>query len=144
MENFTPYSALAGGGLIGLSAGLLWLFNGRVAGISGITGGLFSSRGRDIGWRLCFLAGLLLGPLMFRAVGDETASLHISPSLAVLSIAGLLVGYGTGLGNGCTSGHGICGLTRLSPRSVAATLTFMIVAAVTVYIVRHWPGAGSW
>ncbi|WP_442498009.1 YeeE/YedE family protein [Methylobacter sp. sgz302048] len=144
MENFTPYSALAGGGLIGLSAGLLWLFNGRVAGISGITGGLFSSRSRDIGWRLCFLAGLLLGPLMFRAVGDETASLHISPSLAVLSIAGLLVGYGTGLGNGCTSGHGICGLTRLSPRSVAATLTFMTVAAVTVYIVRHWPGAGSW
>ncbi|MGJ0430905.1 YeeE/YedE family protein [Methylobacter sp.] len=144
MENFTPYSALAGGGLIGLSAGLLWLFNGRVAGISGITGGLFSSRSRDIGWRLCFLAGLLLGPLIFRIVGDETASLHISPSLAMLSIAGLLVGYGTGLGNGCTSGHGICGLTRLSPRSVAATLTFMTVAAVTVYIVRHWPGAGSW
>jgi uncharacterized membrane protein YedE/YeeE len=143
MENFNPYSAMAGGGLIGLAAGLLWLFSGRIAGISGIMGGLFSSWSRDTGWRLCFLAGLLMGPLMLRGVNGESAAIHINPSLALLSIAGLLVGYGTGLGSGCTSGHGICGLTRLSRRSIAATLTFMTVAAATVYITRHWLGAGS-
>ncbi|MCL7422915.1 MAG: YeeE/YedE family protein [Methylobacter sp.] len=143
MENFTPYSAMAGGGLIGLAAGLLWLFNGRIAGISGIMGGLFSPWSRDTGWRLCFLAGLLMGPLMLRGVNGESAAIHINPSFVLLSIAGLLVGYGTGLGSGCTSGHGICGLTRLSRRSVAATLTFMTVAAATVYIMRHWLGAGS-
>jgi len=142
MENFTPYSALAGGALIGLSAAFLMLLNGRIAGISGIIGRVLPPHQHgDIGWRLFFLTGLLLGPLSSRLVDGNVANIRMDTPLPVLVIAGLLVGYGTGLGGGCTSGHGICGLARLSPRSAAATLTFMVVAGITAYIVRHWIGA---
>ncbi|MDD5412703.1 MAG: YeeE/YedE family protein [Methylobacter sp.] len=141
MENFTPYSALVGGALIGLSAALLMLLNGRIAGISGIIGRALPPHQRgDIGWRLFFLTGLLLGPLSSRLVVGNSDNIRIDTPLPVLIIAGLLVGYGTSLGSGCTSGHGVCGLARLSPRSAAATLIFMFVAGITVYIVRHWIG----
>ena len=142
MENFTPYSALAGGALIGLSAALLLLLNGRIAGISGIIGRALPPHQRgDVGWRLFFLAGLLFGPLILRLADGNVANIGIDTPWPILIIAGLLVGYGTGLGNGCTSGHGVCGLARLSPRSAAATVVFMAVAGITVYIVRHWLGA---
>ena len=141
MENFTPYPALAGGALIGLSASLLMLLNGRIAGISGIIGRALPPHQRgDIGWRLFFLTGLLLGPLSSRLVVGNSDNIRIDTPLPVLIIAGLLVGYGTSLGSGCTSGHGVCGLARLSPRSAAATLIFMFVAGITVYIVHHWLG----
>jgi len=142
MENFTPYSALAGGALIGLSAALLMLLNGRIAGISGIIGRALPPYQRgDAGWRLFFLAGLLLGPLISKLVDGNAVDLRMDAPWPVLIVAGLLVGYGTSLGGGCTSGHGVCGLARLSPRSAAATVIFMAVAGMTVYIVRHWIGA---
>jgi len=141
MENFTPYSALIGGALIGLSAALLLFLNGRIAGISGIVGkALFPEQRGDVSWRMYFLAGLLLGPLISRLIDGNAVLFRIETSLPVLVIAGLLVGYGTSLGGGCTSGHGICGLARFSPRSALATVVFMDVAAMTVYIVRHWIG----
>jgi len=141
MENFTPYSALIGGALIGLSAALLLFLNGRIAGISGIVGkALFPEQRGDVSWRMYFLAGLLLGPLISRLIDGNAVLFRIETSLPVLVIAGLLVGYGTSLGGGCTSGHGICGLARLSPRSALATVVFMVVAGMTVYIVRHWIG----
>ena len=141
MENFTPYSALIGGALIGLSAALLLFLNGRIAGISGIVSkALFPEQRGDMGWRLFFLVGLVLGPLVSRLIDGNAVLFRIETSLPVLVIAGLLVGYGTGLGGGCTSGHGICGLARLSPRSALATVVFMVVAGMTVYIVRHWIG----
>lgn len=120
------------------------LLNGRIAGISGIIGKALPPYHRgDIGWRLFFLTGLLLGSLGSRLVEGNAGNIHIDTSLPVLAIAGLLVGYGTGLGGGCTSGHGVCGLARLSARSAAATLVFMIAAGITVYIVRHWIGTGD-
>ena len=141
MENFTPYSALIGGALIGLSAALLLFLNGRIAGISGIVGkALFPEQRGDVSWRMFFLAGLLLGPLVSRLIEGNAVLFRIETSLPVLVIAGLLVGYGTSLGGGCTSGHGICGLARLSARSALATVVFMVVAGMTVYIVRHWIG----
>ena len=141
MENFTPYSALIGGALIGLSAALLLFLNGRIAGISGIVGkALFPEQRGDVSWRMYFLVGLLLGPLVSRLIDGNAVLFRIETSLPVLVIAGLLVGYGTSLGGGCTSGHGICGLARLSPRSALATVVFMVVAGMTVYIVRHWIG----
>jgi uncharacterized membrane protein YedE/YeeE len=144
MENFTPYSALAGGALIGLASALLMLLIGRIAGISGIIGNVFPPyKSGDVGWSLFFLVGLLLGPLSSRLIDSNSADIRIDTPLPVLIIAGLLVGYGTGLGGGCTSGHGVCGMARLSPRSIAATLVFMIVAGITVYIVRHVVGAGN-
>jgi uncharacterized membrane protein YedE/YeeE len=144
MENFTPYSALAGGALIGLASALLMLLIGRIAGISGIIGNAFPPYKRnDVGWSLFFLVGLLLGPLSARLIDGNVTDIRIDTPLPVLIIAGLLVGYGTGLGGGCTSGHGVCGLARLSPRSLAATLVFMIVAGITVFIMRHVVGAGD-
>ena len=141
MENFTPYSALIGGALIGLSSALLLFLNGCIAGISGIVGkALYPEQRGDVGWRMFFLAGLVLGPLVLRLINGNAVLFHIETSLPVLVIAGLLVGYGTSLGGGCTSGHGICGLARLSPRSALATVIFMVVAGMTVYIVRHWIG----
>ena len=141
MENFTPYSALIGGALIGLSAALLLFLNGRIAGISGIVGkALYPEQRGDVGWRMFFLAGLVLGTLVLRLINGNAVLFHIETSLPVLVIAGLLVGYGTSLGGGCPSGHGICGLARLSPRSALATVIFMVVAGMTVYIVRHWIG----
>ncbi len=140
MSNFTPMAALLGGALIGGAALLLWLGLGRVAGIAGILGGLARARGAEAGWRLAFLAGLVLAPLAFVLLGGAVPAPRIEASAPVLVLAGLLVGFGTRLGNGCTSGHGVCGVARLSLRSVAATLVFMVVAALTVFVRRHLVG----
>ena len=137
MENFTPVSALAGGVLIGIAAsGLLWL-NGRLAGISSILGGLVRPQPGETTWRLLFLAGLILGTLIYQMAGGDVSAISIDTGMPVLIAAGLLVGIGTRVGGGCTSGHGVCGLARLSPRSLAATCTFMVTAGLTVYVVRH-------
>jgi uncharacterized protein len=135
--NFTPTSALLGGALIGLSAALFVLLSGRIAGISGIVGGLLQ-RGKpgDAGWRFAFVAGLLLAPTLYQLVATMPES-RIDADIATLIIAGLLVGFGSRLGNGCTSGHGVCGLSRLSLRSLGATLTFMATGFITVYVLRH-------
>jgi uncharacterized membrane protein YedE/YeeE len=139
MESFTPLSALAGGALIGLAAVVLMAANGRIAGISGILGGAIDGAGRDRDWRIAFLAGLVAGPLLLMPTGlvPETT---ITSSVPLLVVAGLLVGVGTAVGSGCTSGHGVCGLARLSPRSLVATLTFMAVAGAVVFVVRHVVG----
>ena len=128
MENFTPYTALIGGGMIGLGALILFVFSGRIAGISGIaSSALFSSDGRS--WRLAFLAGVIAGPLLVGALITDFS--YSTPELSwQVVVAGLLVGVGTGWGSGCTSGHGICGISRLSPRSVTATLMFMLSGVV--------------
>lgn len=133
----TVLAPLAGGALIGGSAALLLLGNGRIAGISGILGGLLGPFGRDTAWRAVFLVGLLLGPVLYRGLAGHWPAVRIEASWPVLAVAGLLVGYGTRLGSGCTSGHGVCGLARLSPRSFAAVAIFMAAAAITVFLVRH-------
>jgi len=137
MENFTPLSALIGGALIGISASLLLWLNGRVAGISGIVSGLLSPSKDEIAWRALFLLGLVGGVAVYRLAGGELQSIDINPSILILLIGGLLVGLGTGIGGGCTSGHGVCGVARLSPRSIVATLVFLGVAGVTVFVARH-------
>ncbi|WP_415811108.1 YeeE/YedE family protein [Litorimonas haliclonae] len=141
MENFTPISASIGGVLIGLSAVLLMGSAGRIAGISGILGGLFSSTKADRGWRIAFLAGLVLGPFLAALWKAEFLSVNFPVTGPLLVIAGVLVGLGTQIGGGCTSGHGVCGNARLSMRSVIATLTFMTTGVVTVFILRHVVGA---
>ena len=134
--HFTPWSALAGGVAIGVAAAMLLLLNGRVAGISGIVGGLlWPSRG-DMAWRFAFIAGLLLAPVAVRLAAALPAP-TIDASYPVLLLAGVLVGAGTRYGSGCTSGHGVCGLSRLSPRSLAATVAFMLAGFATVFVVRH-------
>lgn len=140
MENFTPISALAGGALIGVAAVILMLFSGRIAGIAGIVGGLFGSDWREMGWRLAFVLGLVAGPYLVMLAGGAIPDVDIAASLPVVVAGGVLVGFGTRLGNGCTSGHGVCGLARFSPRSAVATVTFMAVAALVVFLVRHWAG----
>lgn len=135
-SSFTPGSALAGGLLIGLAAALFMLLNGRIAGISGILGGLLRPARGDIGWRLAFVLGLLAAPLAY-ALFAALPALQIDASYPGLVIAGLLVGIGTRYGSGCTSGHGVCGISRLSPRSTVATLAFMAAGFVTVYLLRH-------
>jgi uncharacterized membrane protein YedE/YeeE len=139
IEGFTPISALVGGALIGLAATALYAATGRIAGISGIAGGLFRVGAADAAWRLLFLAGLVVGAGAAGLVGGMPV-LRIEASWPMLVLAGLLVGYGTQLGRGCTSGHGVCGIARLSPRSLAATLVFMAAAAATVFVVRHVVG----
>lgn len=141
--NFTPYSALIGGALIGLSAAILLLFKGRIAGVSGIAGGVILPEKGDIPWRIVFLIGLVLGGLLYQLLGISPGVESIQPVTGKLGlvIAGLLVGIGSALGTGCTSGHGICGLARRSLRSLVATLTFMITAMITVFIVRHLLGS---
>jgi uncharacterized membrane protein YedE/YeeE len=141
MENFTPLSALIGGALIGASAVILWVMAGRVAGISGIVGGLADAPRSDAGWRIAFLLGLLAAPLVYWTAGGGLPSVTISSSFPLLLAGGLLVGFGTRLGGGCTSGHGVCGMARLSPRSLVATLVFMAGGFATVFIVRHLVGA---
>ena len=139
MENFTPWSSLAGGVLIGLSASVLWVADGRIAGISGILGGLTNSSRNDIGWRVTFLAGLIAAPLLYAlALGAPVVSIAAGP-LALVA-GGLLVGFGTRLGGGCTSGHGVCGIARLSFRSITATGLFIAAGAATVFIARHVVG----
>jgi len=133
---FTPLSAFAGGLLIGVSTSLLLLLNGRIAGISGILGELLHPKRNDIAWRLLFIAGLIISPLvyqLFHVLPDAT----ITANTGTIVIAGLLVGIGTRYASGCTSGHGICGISRLSPRSIVATLVFMLSAGITVFIARH-------
>jgi uncharacterized membrane protein YedE/YeeE len=148
MENFTPVSSAVGGMMIGLAVMLLWLGLGRIAGISGIVGGVVSGvlpgvlrdRPSETGWRVAFLAGLLAAPLLFDLTGNLPAQMPVAGSTGLLILAGLLVGFGTRLGSGCTSGHGVCGLARLSPRSLVATGLFMTTAAATVFLVRHVVG----
>ena len=141
--NFTPYSALIGGALIGLSAAVLLLFKGRIAGVSGIAGGVILPEKGDIPWRILFLVGLVLGGLLYQFFDLSPSVENIQPVTGKLGliVAGLLVGIGSALGTGCTSGHGICGLARRSFRSLVATLTFMLTAMITVFIVRHIVGA---
>ena len=134
--HFTPWASLGGGLLIGVAAGALVLATGRIAGISGIVGGLLVPRRMEIGWRLAFLAGLLVAPILWMAFASRPIP-RIDAGFGVLVIAGLLVGVGTSYGSGCTSGHGVCGISRLSPRSLAATGAFMLAGIATVFIVRH-------
>ena len=138
--SFTPTTALGGGLLIGLAASCLLLFNGRIAGISGIVAGLLRPHKGEVAWRVAFVAGLLLAPLAWRATVGLPASRLDAGSLTLV-VAGLLVGIGTRLGAGCTSGHGVCGLARGSPRSAVATGAFMLAGFCTVYIVRHLVGS---
>ena len=148
MENFTPIPSLLGGMLIGLSVSAMLLFSGKIAGISGIMGGILSPVQSDTQWRLLFLGGLLVGGML---VGSQTVSfssadffaaedvfaIEIERSWLALILAGLLVGFGSRFGSGCTSGHGVCGISRLSPRSLVATITFISTGALVVYIVNH-------
>ena len=135
-NTFTPWSALAGGVLIGLAAAMLLLLNGRVAGISGIVGGLVKPVRGDVSWRIAFVFGLLLAPLGWALVAVLPAA-QIDASWGALVLAGLLVGVGTRYGGGCTSGHGVCGLARLSARSLVATLVFIGAGVATVFVSRH-------
>ena len=137
------WAPLAGGMLIGTSAAMLLVLNGRVAGISGIVGRLLQPRTPGTVWRAAFVAGLILGPLVFAAVTGHRPEVRIPASVPVLVLAGLLVGFGTRLGSGCTSGHGVSGLARLSPRSFAAVGIFMLTAAATVFVVRHVLGEAA-
>jgi len=137
--HFTPWISLAGGVTLGFAAALLLLLVGRPLGVSGIVDGALTARDREFGWRATFLLGLLAAPTAVRHFAAPTPP-NIETPWAQLTIAGLLVGFGTRLGSGCTSGHGVCGLSRLSPRSLVATLTFMFAGFVTVYLVRHLAG----
>ena len=137
MDNFTPLPALLGGILIGLSTVLLLLANGRIAGISGIVNGLLSPTVAGSGWRLAFLLGLVAAPLLYAALAGAVPPIAIASSPWLLIAAGLLVGFGTRLGGGCTSGHGVAGIARLSPRSIVATCVFVAAAMATVFVTRH-------
>ncbi len=137
--NFTPWSALGGGVLIGVAAAILFLGIGRIAGISGIVGGLLQHNGRADAWRWLFLVGLLIAPWLYMLV-QPFPDIKMVASPLLLIIAGLLVGFGTRYASGCTSGHGVCGLSRLSTRSLAATLSFIGMGAVTVLVMRHLLG----
>lgn len=136
----TPTAALAGGVLIGSAAVVFALFNGRIAGISGVLGGLLDPVKGDLGWRVAFVLGLVAAPLAY-AVFASVPGPRIDAGWGELVIAGLLVGIGTRYGAGCTSGHGVCGLSRLSLRSLVATATFMVAGFATVFVVRHLIGA---
>jgi len=135
-NHFTPWTSLIGGVLLGLSAALFILLNGRVLGISGIVGGLLAPRAGDTGWRVSFVLGLLAAPLAYALFATPVVP-RIDAGWGLLVLAGLLVGVGTRYGSGCTSGHGVCGLSRLSPRSLVATLSFMGAGFAVVYLVRH-------
>jgi uncharacterized protein len=137
MANFTPISAAIGGALIGLSAVLLMLLNGRIAGVTGVFAGLIDPTGTDRAWRATFIAGLIVAPLSAALVGFTLPMPQMPTSLIVVAAGGLLVGFGTRLSNGCTSGHGVCGIARLSPRSITATAIFMAAALVVVALTRH-------
>jgi uncharacterized membrane protein YedE/YeeE len=137
--HFTPLASFGGGLLIGLGAALLLLANGRIAGVSGILGGLLRPARGDVGWRLAFILGLLAAPLGWLAL-QAMPPAQIDHAPALLTVAGLLVGLGTRFGSGCTSGHGVCGIARLSPRSLVATLCFMVAGFATVFVTRHLLG----
>ncbi|MCR4336364.1 MAG: YeeE/YedE thiosulfate transporter family protein [Candidatus Omnitrophica bacterium] len=140
MENFTPFSSISGGLLIGAAAAILLLFNGKVLGVSGIVSrALLAFREKAV-WQIVFLIGLIFGTVLYRLIFPYQLSLSIEASETVLMIAGLLVGFGTNLGSGCTSGHGICGIARFSRRSIIATIIFMLAAMITVYVTKHIGG----
>jgi uncharacterized protein len=137
MENFTPYSAFSGGILIGLAATLLLLFNGRIAGISGIMGGVMTTSRTELFWRFAFLAGIVIGAFLFHRIKPDFYQPRENFPIWLLAFGGFLVGFGTRMGNGCTSGHAVCGIARGSIRSITATITFMVSGFLTVYIMRH-------
>jgi len=138
-EHFTPWASLGGGVLLGIASAIFLLLNGRILGISGIVGGLLAPRMGDIGWRLAFLLGMGAAPFVFAAVmpPELLPVVRIDASEPVIALAGALVGIGTRYGSGCTSGHGVCGLSRLSPRSLVATLSFMAAGFAIVYLLGH-------
>src|SRR4051812_29578731 len=139
--HFTPWASLGGGAMIGIAAALLLLLNGRIAGISGIVGGLFHPQSRDVLWRVLFVAGMMLAPLAYPyAMLNPLPPIQVDAGWTMLVTAGLLVGVGTRYAAGCTSGHGVCGLSRFSLRSLVATLTFMAAGFASVYVVRHVAG----
>ncbi|MBV1857132.1 MAG: YeeE/YedE family protein [Nannocystaceae bacterium] len=137
MTDFTPLASSVGGLLIGLSAAMMLILKGRIAGISGIIGGLASAPAQERPWRFAFMAGLLAGGMLMVAWMPEQFGSESTASTGTLVVAGLLVGIGTRIGGGCTSGHGVCGLSRFSPRSMVATALFMSFAVITVFLVRH-------
>ncbi|HMH19010.1 MAG TPA: YeeE/YedE family protein [Burkholderiales bacterium] len=137
---FTPASALIGGAIIGAAAALFAVLNGRIAGVSGILGGLARPQAGDVSWRIAFVAGLIAAPLAWGLLA-ALPEIRVDANYFALAAAGLLVGVGTRYGGGCTSGHGVCGVSRLSPRSIAATLAFMAAGFATVYVVRHLIGS---
>ena len=137
MENFTPISGLIGGLLIGLATALMMLFNGQIAGISGIVGSMLARKASEVGWRAVFVAGLLLGAFLYMRATGGAMSVRVQASLPVMVVAGLLVGFGTRLGAGCTSGHGISGIARFSKRSIVATLVFVGTAMITVFVTHQ-------
>lgn len=138
---FTPFLSLTGGILIGLSAVLLMLVHGRIAGMTGIVTGFFLPTGfGDWAWRAAFIAGLVAAPTVFLLATGAMPAVDVPVSRAMLIVGGLIVGVGVTLGSGCTSGHGVCGLARLSPRSLVAVLTFMATAGITVFVIRHVMG----
>lgn len=136
ITEFTPYMSLGGGILIGLAATLLMVFNGRIAGMTGILGGILPPVSSDWPWRAAFLAGAIIAPMIYVMSGN-TIGFSVPISTGALVIGGLIVGVGVMFGSGCTSGHGVCGMARLSPRSIAATLVFMVSTGITVFVVRH-------
>jgi uncharacterized membrane protein YedE/YeeE len=140
MHNFTPFASLCGGILIGLSASAMLLLDGRIAGISGILAGVLRPIDGDTVWRVCFLGGLVAGGLLLRVLLPSAFDFGLIRPYRMLIIAGLLVGFGTRLSSGCTSGHGICGVCRLSPRSLAATVTFIATGALVVFLINHQMG----
>lgn len=139
---FTPWQSLAGGGLIGLASVLLMLTLGRIMGATGIVAGVLTPAAHpDTGWRLAILAGMVSGPIAVLALTGQMPAVEVPVSMPMLLIGGLIVGVGVTYGSGCTSGHGVCGMARLSRRSIAATATFMLTTAITVYVIRHLWGA---
>ena len=141
MTNFLPLPAFSGGILIGLSVVLLLLTNGRIAGVSGVLGGLLVPKLQEAWWRLAFIVGLIVAPLLYAAVAGAVRPIEVTSSTALLVAGGLLVGFGARLGSGCTSGHGVAGIARLSPRSLAATSVFLAAGMATVFVVRHVIGS---
>jgi len=139
-NNFTPWASLAGGLLLRLASAMFVLLNGRVLGISGIIGGLLRPKAGDLSWRIFLVLGMVAAPAVWVALTGRALEAHIDASWLMVIIAGLLVGVGTRFGAGCTSGHGVCGLSRLSPRSLVATLAFMAAGFVTVFFIRHLLG----
>lgn len=135
-NHFTPGAALAGGVLLGLASAAFVLLNGRILGISGIVGGLLRLRAGDVGWRVAFILGMLAAPALYWLLAGPTPA-RIDAGWGMVVLAGVLVGVGTRYGSGCTSGHGVCGLSRMSPRSLVATAAFMLAGFVTVYLIRH-------
>jgi uncharacterized membrane protein YedE/YeeE len=140
MENFTPVSAFIGGLLIGFAAVILLLFNGRIMGVTGITGGVLQPQRQDLLWRLLFLASLAAAPILYSWAMAEPVAIEVTGSLPALIAGGFLVGFGACVGSGCTSGHGVCGLGRFSKRSLTVTVTFMITSIATVYVMHHLIG----